>query len=186
MKDDWLRCTDRSTVYPPGDGQLMPSLRWRQSPWGCIRVSGVVDWVALGARIHHQHTRSQIQVAHTNSELILLFNEWLEAHANECMSVCMSALLMEERTEHWVPARLTISIYLHVCPGNPAWNVADCHCISLLQVKWVQATQLPMYVCVSLSPSPFLRKLGENMEPLSASITHLIHHQCQAEEFWCQ
>lgn len=81
--------------------------------------------------------------------------------------------------------------YFHVCPGNPAWNVADCYCISLLQVEWVQAIQLP--VCEHPPPPPLslpllclFCTLGENMEPLSALITQLIHHQCQAEEFWCQ
>ncbi|CAB1458619.1 unnamed protein product [Pleuronectes platessa] len=30
------------------------------------------------------------------------------------------------------------------------------------------------------------RTQGENTEALSASIMHLIHHRCQAEELWCQ
>lgn len=67
-------------------------------------------------------------------------------------------------------------------PSGEAWLI--CSRLSFV-TSGVTGTRYSA-ACVSVC-LPFSHlTVGENMEPLSASITHLIHHRCQADEFWCQ
>lgn len=62
-----------------------------------------------------------------------------------------------------------------------------CSRLLLYSFTWVGVgTTHSAGVCVCVPISLSLLTLGENMEPVSTSITHLIHHWWQAEEFWCQ
>lgn len=110
-------------------------------------------------------------------------NEHFHARAHRYQSTGCTRQLAEQCAQ----TRLTISGYSYICPGNMVWNVADCYCISSGgPSSGYSAASMCESFSLPLSLTFFLHALRENTEPLSASITHLIHHQCQAEEFWCQ
>lgn len=114
-------------------------------------------------KINCQHTRSKIPVRHQiililrtsvkQSSIFMIATPWVVLKGTQSMSSFTA-----RQTHSWLcstPCRTLCTnevhyVYFHVCPGNPAWNVAGCYCISLLQVEWVQAIQLP--VCESPPP----------------------------------
>ncbi len=126
--------------------------------WGCIRVSGLEVWVTLDVsyqrdtQIHHYFLCLTKQQRHNVCPYTQAHGSWrnIIEHPYTHEHRYKSTGYILELAEHCVPTSHTISVYSHVCPGNSAWNVADCYCIFLLQVEWVQAIWLPMYVCVSL------------------------------------
>lgn len=139
--------------------------------WGCIRVSGLEVWVTLdGGFITNTLEISYQRDTQIHHYFLCLTKEQRHMHMNVCPCTqahgswrniiehphthehrYKSTGCIRQLAEHCVPTRRTISIYSHVCPGNSAWNVADCYCISLLQVEWVQAIRLPVCMCECLS-----------------------------------
>lgn len=122
---------------PQGDRCIMPNPEWSQS---------------LGAGVHGEWTGSGWVIRWFRSYFLRLTkNTGACMYTNVCpytdvRGSCshinehfetgtdtkryQSTGCTRQLSEQCVHARLTISIYSHICPGNLAWNIADRYCIS--------------------------------------------------------